>query len=94
MRFAGLAGRRASAHVRWIMASYGRHSYAAPEDMVATADWLYALRAVKVQYGYLDEDLNDLHRRAQALRSSGSGTLLPQPYSANERALSRMLDQD
>jgi hypothetical protein len=56
------------------------------------ADWLYALRAVKVQYGSFDRGINDVHRLAQALRSSGGGTLLPQPYSARERALSLLLD--
>jgi len=57
------------------------------------ADWLYALRGVKVQNGLLVGDLNELHRHAQALRAAGSGTLLPVPYGARERALANLRDE-
>ncbi|MFC8952363.1 hypothetical protein ACFT8P_06925 [Streptomyces sp. NPDC057101] len=58
----------------------------------SAADWLYALRAVRVQYDRIGEDLNDIHRIAQSLRSTGTGSVLPEPYPLAERALSRMLD--
>jgi len=57
------------------------------------ADWLYALRAVRIQYGLHKGDLNDLHRHAQALRASGGGTVLPEPYRARERALANLRDE-
>jgi hypothetical protein len=57
------------------------------------ADWLYAIRAVKVAYGFVDDDLNEFHRRALALRASGGGTILPEPYHSRERALASMRDQ-
>jgi hypothetical protein len=50
------------------------------------ADWLYALRTTKVLAGLFGDDINDSHRHAQALKSAGSGTLLPEPFSAGERA--------
>lgn len=57
------------------------------------ADWLYALRAVRLQNGLMGDDINDLHRHAQALRAAGSGTLLPEPYPARERALADLRDE-
>ena len=57
------------------------------------ADWLYALRAVRLQNGLMGGDINDLHRHAQALRAAGSGTLLPEPYPARERALANLRDK-
>ncbi|WP_143663733.1 HNH endonuclease signature motif containing protein [Streptomyces sp. rh34] len=59
----------------------------------SAADWLYSLRAARVQYWRLNEDLNDLHRVAQSLRASGKGSVLPEPYPLAERALSRILDK-
>ncbi len=58
------------------------------------ADWLYAVRAAKMQIGLVDTDLNDYHRLALALRSSGTGTVSPEPYSSRERALARLLDKE
>ncbi len=57
------------------------------------ADWLYGLRTTRMQYGFLDNDLNDLHRQAQALRASGGGSILPEPYRARERALANLRDE-
>jgi hypothetical protein len=57
------------------------------------ADWLYALRAVRLQNGLRGTDINDLHRHAQALRAAGSGTLLPEPYPARERVLANLRDK-
>ncbi len=58
------------------------------------ADWLYSLRAVRIQAGLMGDDINDLHRHAQALRAAGSGTLLPEPYRARERALASLRDSE
>ena len=57
------------------------------------ADWLYALRAVRLLNGLMGDDINDLHRHAQALRAAGSGTLLPEPYPARERGLAGLRDE-
>jgi hypothetical protein len=57
------------------------------------ADWLYALRAVRLHNGMIGDDINDLHRHAQALRATGSGTLLPEPYRARERGLAYLRGQ-
>jgi hypothetical protein len=57
------------------------------------SDWLYALRAVKVQTGLIGDDLNDSHRHAQALRAAGRGTLLPEPYGARERVQANLRDE-
>jgi hypothetical protein len=57
------------------------------------ADWLYGLRAVRLQNGLVGTDINDLHRHAQALRAAGSGTLLPEPYPARVRALANLRDK-
>jgi hypothetical protein len=57
------------------------------------ADWLYALRTVRLQNGLMGADIDDLHRHAQALRAAGSGTLLPEPYRARERALANLRDK-
>lgn len=57
------------------------------------ADWLYALRAVRIENSLLGPDINDLHRHAQALRSAGNGTILPEAYSAHERGLNDLRDQ-
>ena len=58
------------------------------------ADWLYSLRGVRLQAGVVGNDINDLHRHAQALRAAGSGTVLPEPYRARERALANIADKD
>lgn len=57
------------------------------------ADWLYALRATRIEYGLIGPDINELHRHAQALRSAGGGTILPEAYSAHERGLDYLRDQ-
>jgi hypothetical protein len=57
------------------------------------ADWLYSIRAARIES---DSDLGDLdggHRLAQALRASGRGTVLPEPYPARERVLSSLRDE-
>lgn len=57
------------------------------------AEWLYALRTVRVQHGLIDADIDDLHRHAQALRATGSGSCLPEAHRARERALAYLRDQ-
>jgi hypothetical protein len=57
------------------------------------ADWLYALRAVRLQNGLMGDDIDDLHRHAQALRAAGTGTLLPEPYPARESGLANLRDK-
>ena len=57
------------------------------------AEWLYALRAVRVQSGLISDDINEPHRHALALRAAGSGTLLPEPYGARERVLANLRDE-
>jgi tetratricopeptide (TPR) repeat protein len=60
-------------------------------------DWLYSERAVHGKYGRSLEmrvsDINDYHRRAQALRATGSRSMLPRPYPLRERALNRLSDE-
>jgi hypothetical protein len=51
------------------------------------ADWLYALRTVRLQHDLVSDDIHDLHRHAQALRAAGAGKLLPEPYPPRKRAL-------
>jgi hypothetical protein len=51
------------------------------------ADWLYSIRLVQVQDGRIEGDINDLHRHALALRAAGNGSVLPESFSARERAL-------
>jgi len=58
------------------------------------ADWLYSLRGVRIQGGLIGDNINDLHRHAQALRAAGRGTLMPEPYRARERALANLRDKD
>ncbi|WP_392872696.1 hypothetical protein [Streptomyces sp. LN499] len=55
------------------------------------ADWLYAIRAVNVQYGPLTPDIDDEHRLAQALRTTGSGRLLDRMRSPRQQALSAVV---
>ncbi|MEV5439481.1 hypothetical protein AB0K80_26220 [Streptomyces sp. NPDC052682] len=59
----------------------------------SAADWLYGLRATRVQYWNMDGNIDDLHRLAQALRASGNGSVLPEPYPLAARSLSHLLDQ-
>jgi hypothetical protein len=58
------------------------------------ADWLYSLRGVRIQGGLIDDNINDLHRHAQALRAAGRGTLLPESYRARERALEHLRNKE
>ena len=57
------------------------------------ADWLYAVRALRVKFDRIDGTIDDCHRSALALRAMGDGTILPEPYSAKERALSALREE-
>jgi hypothetical protein len=56
------------------------------------ADWLYAIRSVRSYYGLRDGDLDDLHRLARAFLVTGNDSVIPEPFSARERALTRLLE--
>ncbi len=56
-------------------------------------DWLYALRAMRIENSLVGPDINDLSRHAQALRAAGSGTFLPEAYPAHERGLDYLRDE-
>lgn len=58
------------------------------------ADWLYAVRSVRIEHRQITGDINELHRHALALRAAGSGTLLPEPYHARERGFAYLGDRD
>lgn len=57
------------------------------------ADWLYAMRDVRVWAGMVDGNINDPHRHAQALRAAGSGTVLRESYPARERGLNQLRER-
>ncbi|MFD5404465.1 hypothetical protein [Streptomyces griseorubiginosus] len=89
-RYLSLAGYPEQAIERWHDAVNGAVSARLNDS---AADWLYGLRATKIQYWRMDDDINDLHRLAQALRASGNGSVLPEPYPLAARALSQILDK-
>ncbi|MBQ0868291.1 HNH endonuclease signature motif containing protein [Streptomyces sp. RK75] len=89
-RYLSLTGKPERAMERWQDAVDGAVSARLNDS---AADWLYGLRATRVQYWKMDGDIDDLHRLAQSLRASGNGSVLPEPYPLEGRALSRMLDQ-
>ncbi|MFE5944862.1 hypothetical protein [Streptomyces sp. NPDC056480] len=55
------------------------------------AHWLYAIRAVNVQYGPLTAEIDDEHRLAQALRATGSGRALDRVRDPREQAMSSLV---
>ncbi|WP_432570883.1 hypothetical protein [Kineococcus sp. SYSU DK005] len=55
------------------------------------ADWLYALRSLNLSYGPITEDLDDEHRLAQAVRSTGSQRLLDRSREPREAAMSAVV---
>lgn len=55
------------------------------------ADWLYAIRALNVQYGPWTVDLDDEHRLAQALRATSSGRILDRTRDPREAAMSALV---
>jgi hypothetical protein len=55
------------------------------------ANWLYAIRALNVQYGPWTVDLDDEHRLAQALRATSSGRILDRTRDPGEAAMSALV---
>jgi hypothetical protein len=55
------------------------------------ANWLYAIRALNVQYGPWTADLDDEHRLAQALRATSSGRILDRTRDPSEAAMSALV---
>lgn len=55
------------------------------------ADWLYAIRALNIQYGPWTVDLDDEHRLAQALRATSSGRILDRTRDPREAAMSALV---
>ncbi|MFC9394595.1 hypothetical protein ACFTWS_15765 [Streptomyces sp. NPDC057027] len=55
------------------------------------ADWLYAIRAVNVQYGPLTAEIDDEHRLAQALRTTGASRVLDRVRDPKEQAMSSLV---
>ncbi|MFD0304047.1 hypothetical protein [Streptomyces sp. NPDC127119] len=87
-RRCALEGRAESAVECWRDAVHEAINAGLPED---AADWLYAIRAVNVQYGPITSDIDDEHRLAQALRTTGRGRLLSRVRSPREQALSAVV---
>ncbi len=87
-RRCALEGQAESAVECWRDAIQESINAGLPED---AADWLYAVRAVNVQYGPLTSDIDDEHRLAQALRTTGRGRILGRVRSPREQALSAMV---
>jgi hypothetical protein len=59
----------------------------------AAADWLYAIRALNVQYGPWTSELDDEHRLAQALRGTGTDRFLDRVRDPHEHAMSALVRQ-
>ncbi len=55
------------------------------------ADWLYAVRALNIEYGPWTADLDDEHRLAQALRATSSRRLLDRTRDPREAAMSALV---
>ncbi|MFE4397702.1 MULTISPECIES: hypothetical protein [Streptomycetaceae] len=55
------------------------------------ADWLYAIRALNVQYGPLTTEIDEEHRLAQALRGTATARLLDHVRDPRERAMSALV---
>lgn len=51
------------------------------------ADWLYAIRALNVQYGPWNSEIDDEHRLAQALRATGTSRLLDRVRAPRAQAM-------
>ncbi|MET7375854.1 hypothetical protein [Micromonospora arida] len=89
-RYLSLAKQPDEAVQRWLDAIDGAIQAGTNES---AASWLYGQRGTRMQYGKIEGDPNDLHRLAQALKASGSGSVLLEPAPLAERAALRMLDQ-
>ncbi|CAL9388161.1 hypothetical protein [Streptomyces sp. enrichment culture] len=57
------------------------------------AAWTEAHNLVRIRYGLQGDKIGEAYPTATALRAAGSGSALPQPFSARERALGRVANQ-
>ncbi|MFJ8158757.1 hypothetical protein [Streptomyces sp. NPDC094468] len=55
------------------------------------ADWLYAIRAANARYGPWTTEIDDEHRLAQALRTTGTGRLLDRIRDPRAQAMSALV---
>ncbi|MFM9709081.1 hypothetical protein [Streptomyces galilaeus] len=87
-RRCALEGRAEEALENWRDAVQdGIHAGLAEE----AADWLYAIRAANAQYGPWTTEINDEHRLAQALRTTGTGRLLDRIRDPRAQAMSALV---
>ncbi|MGW1769859.1 hypothetical protein ACWCQL_38160 [Streptomyces sp. NPDC002073] len=61
-----------------------------PQD---AADWLYSIRSINAWFGPWRTDIDDEHRLAQALRATGTGSVLVRTRSPREQAMSALVRQ-
>ncbi|WP_405657243.1 hypothetical protein [Streptomyces sp. RK9] len=87
-RRCALEGRAEEALENWRDAVQdGIHAGLAEE----AADWLYAIRAANAKYGPWTIEIDDEHRLAQALRTTGSGRLLDRIRDPRAQAMSALV---
>ena len=87
-RRCALEGRAEEALENWRDAVQdGIHAGLAEE----AADWLYAIRAANARYGPWTTEIDDEHRLAQALRTTGSGRLLDRIRDPRAQAMSALV---
>ncbi|MFG2815521.1 hypothetical protein [Streptomyces sp. NPDC048410] len=87
-RRCALEGRADEASENWRDAVYAGIHAGLAED---AADWLYSVRSVNLQYGPLTTEIDDEHRLAQALRTTGSDRLLDRTADPRSQALAAMV---
>lgn len=87
-RRCALEGRAEEAVENWRDAVQdGIHAGLAAE----AADWLYAIRAANARYGPWTTEIDDEHRLAQALRTTGTGGLLDRIRDPRAQAMSALV---
>jgi hypothetical protein len=57
------------------------------------ADWLYALRATRIENSLIEGDPNESHRNALVLKAAGTDQVIPEAFSSRERALDDVRDE-
>ncbi|MFE4495747.1 hypothetical protein ACFRKD_25185 [Streptomyces niveus] len=85
-----LEGRAEEATECWRDAVHEAIHAGLPED---AADWLYAIRAVNVQFGPLTPEIDEEHRLAQAVRATGTGQLLSRIRPPRAQAMAALVDK-
>jgi hypothetical protein len=58
------------------------------------ADWLYSIRQLNFRYGPLPVDINDEHRLAQALRSTGTGRFLKRAGEPRAQSMAALVRKE